>query len=111
MVNQSKYIEYMLIKFNMADFKAAPFPFLSGIILEEGKSTPPRIPIWSSSKTKASIALSSTEAEYKGVVNACIQAVFLQGILFEFEIGSALSIVIFFDNQSDIKISMDLVQW
>ena len=25
----------------MADFKAAPFPFLSGIILEEGKSTPP----------------------------------------------------------------------
>ena len=41
MVNQSKYIEYLLIKFNMADFKAAPFPFLSGIILEEGKSTLP----------------------------------------------------------------------
>ena len=25
----------------MAEFKANPFPFLSGIILEEGKSTPP----------------------------------------------------------------------
>ena len=25
----------------MADFKASPFPFLSGISLEEGKSTPP----------------------------------------------------------------------
>ena len=26
--------------FNMADFKAAPFPFLSIITLEEGKETP-----------------------------------------------------------------------
>ena len=25
----------------MADFKVSPFPFLSGISLEEGKSTPP----------------------------------------------------------------------
>ena len=41
MVNQSKYISNMLVKFNMAEFEAAPFPFLSGIILEEGKSTPP----------------------------------------------------------------------
>ena len=40
MVNQYNYIEYLLINFNMADFKAAPFPFLSGISLEEGKSTP-----------------------------------------------------------------------
>ena len=41
MVTQSKYISYMLFKFNMAECKAAPFPFLSGINLEEGKSTPP----------------------------------------------------------------------
>ena len=41
MVTQSKYIAYLLIKFKMADYKAAPFPFLSGINLEEGKSTPP----------------------------------------------------------------------
>ena len=43
-------------------------------------------------------------------MNACIQVVWLQGILSEFEIGSALSIIIFFDNQSDIKISTDPVQ-
>ena len=41
MVTQSKYISYMLFKFNMAECKAAPFPFLSGISLEEGKNTPP----------------------------------------------------------------------
>ena len=31
----------MLLKFNMAEFKADPFPFLSWISLEEGKSTHP----------------------------------------------------------------------
>ena len=62
-------------------------------------------------KKNASIALSSAEAEYRGAVNACIQAVWLQGILSEFGIGSALYIVIFCDNQSAINISTDLVQW
>ena len=41
MVTLSKYISDLLVKFNMAECKAAPFPFLSGINLEEGKSTPP----------------------------------------------------------------------
>ena len=41
MVTQSKYISDLLLKFNMAECKAAPFPFLSGISLEEGKSTTP----------------------------------------------------------------------
>ena len=41
MVTQSKYISDLLINFNMAEFRVAPFPFLSGINLEEGKSTPP----------------------------------------------------------------------
>ena len=41
MITQSKYILYLLFKFNMAECKAAPFPFFSGINLEEGKSTPP----------------------------------------------------------------------
>ena len=41
METQSKYVSDMLIKFNMADCNPAPFPFLSGISLEEGKSTPP----------------------------------------------------------------------
>ena len=38
-------------------------------------------PICWYSKKQASIALSSAEAEYQGAVNACIQAVWLQGIL------------------------------
>ena len=53
--------------------------------------------------------MSSVEAEYRGSVNACIQAVWLQGILSEFDFGSALSTIIFCDNQSAIKISTDPV--
>ena len=41
MVTQSKYISDLLVKFNMAECRPTPFPFLSGISLEEGKSTPP----------------------------------------------------------------------
>ena len=41
MVTQSKYISYLLFNFNMVECKSYPFPFLSGIILEEGKITPP----------------------------------------------------------------------
>ena len=40
-------------------------------------------------------------------MNACIQAVWLQGILSEFDIGSTLSTVLFCENQSAIKISTD----
>ena len=40
MVTQSKYVSDLLIKLNMADCKATPFPFLLGISLEEGNSTP-----------------------------------------------------------------------
>ena len=36
-----KYISYLSFKFNMAECKDSPFPFLSGINLEEEKSTPP----------------------------------------------------------------------
>ena len=35
MVTQSKFISDLLVKFNMDDFSPTPFPFLSGIILEE----------------------------------------------------------------------------
>ena len=63
-------------------------------------------PIFWSSKKQAAIALSSTEAEYWGAVNACIQAVWLQGILSEFDFGSNLSTILFCDNKSDIKISI-----
>ena len=40
MVIQSKYISDLLVKFNMAECRPTPFPFLSGINLEERKSTP-----------------------------------------------------------------------
>ena len=39
-----------------------------------------------------------------------MQEVWLQGILSEFDIGSASSNVIFCDKQSDIKISTDPIQ-
>ena len=59
--------------------------------------------IWSS-KNNSSIALSSTEAEYRGVVNATTQSLLLQGILREFGIESITSTIIFCDNQSAIQI-------
>ena len=40
MATQSKYISNLLFKFNMAECRPTLFPFLSGISLEEGKSTP-----------------------------------------------------------------------
>ena len=42
-------------------------------------------------------------------MNACIQAVWLQGILSKFDLGGTFSTVLFCDNESAIKIYMDLV--
>ena len=56
-------------------------------------------PIFWSRKNQAAIALSSAEAEYRGAVNACIQVVWLQGILSEFDLGSTLSTVLFCENK------------
>ena len=56
-------------------------------------------PIFCSSKKKDSIALSSAEVEYRGAMNACIQAVWLQGILSKFDLGSNFFTVLFCDNQ------------
>ena len=64
-------------------------------------------PIFYSIKKHAAISLSSAEAEYRGAVNACIQVVWLQGIISLFDIGSSLSTILFCDNQSSIKISID----
>ena len=66
-------------------------------------------PILWSRKKHATIAFFSVEAEYRGIVNACIQAVWLQGIISEFDIGSNLSIVLFCDNKSAINIYTDPV--
>ena len=62
-------------------------------------------PIFWSSENQETLALSSTNAEYRGVVNAVIQAVWLHGILAEFEIHTSPSMDIYCDNQITIKIS------
>ena len=53
--------------------------------------------IWLSKKQIA-ISLSSTETEYRGVVNATTQCLWLQGILEEFGIESEISTVNYCDN-------------
>ena len=40
MISQSRYSSNMLKRFHMEDCKASRYPFLSGIRLEEGGSTP-----------------------------------------------------------------------
>ena len=62
-----------------------------------------------SSKKQEAISLSSIELEYRGAVNACFQEVWMKGILAGFDIGSTTSTIIFCDNQSAIKILIDMV--
>eukprot|EP00253_Pinus_taeda_P010129 PITA_10129 len=67
-------------------------------------------PICWSSKKQDVIALSSAEAEYKGVVNITIQALWLQHFLTELGVQFHQPIVIWCDNQSTLKFCRDLVQ-
>ena len=67
-------------------------------------------PISWSSKKHSAIAFSSTEAEYRGVVNAATQCLLLQGILGECGFESKFSVVIYCDNQRTIQISTDPFQ-
>ena len=67
-------------------------------------------PVCWSNKKKATLALSYAEAEYRGAVNAAIQAIWLHGILTEFEICTSPLMDIYCDNQSTIKISSDPAQ-
>ena len=62
------------------------------------------------SKKRSAIALSSTEAEYKGVVNATTQCLWLQGILGECGFELEFSIVLYCENKSTIQISTNPVQ-
>ena len=57
--------------------------------------------IWSSKK-QSSIALSSIEAEYRGVVNATTQCLWFKGILGECSFESEFSTITYCDNQSTI---------
>ena len=67
-------------------------------------------PISWSSKKQSAIALSFTESEYRVVVNAATQSLWLQGILGECGYKSEFSTVIYCDNQSTIQISTDPIQ-
>eukprot|EP00253_Pinus_taeda_P006645 PITA_06645 len=66
-------------------------------------------PICWSSKKQAAIALSSAEAEYRGVVNITIQALWLQHFLTELGVQFRQPIVIWCDNQSTLKFCRDPV--
>ncbi|XP_059067900.1 secreted RxLR effector protein 161-like [Cryptomeria japonica] len=66
-------------------------------------------PISWSSKKQSAIALSSTEGEYRGAVNAAIEAIWLQNILPELNITFRKTTVLFCDNQSAIQISRNPV--
>lgn len=77
----------------------------SGYLLSLGSG-----PICWSSKKQAAIALSSAEAEYRGVVNITIQALWLQYFLTELGVQFHQPIVIWCDNQSTLKFCKDPVQ-
>ena len=67
-------------------------------------------PISWSRKKQSAIALSSTEAEYRGVVNEPTQCLWLHEILGECGFESEFSTIIYCDNQSTIRICNDPVQ-
>ena len=64
--------------------------------------------IWSS-KNQSAIALSSIEAQYRGVVTATTQCLWFQGILGECGFESEFSTIIYCDSQRTIQIYSDLV--
>ena len=64
-------------------------------------------PINWSSKKQSAIALSSTEAEYIGVVNVATQCLWLQALHGECGFESEYSTIIYCDNHSTILICND----
>eukprot|EP00253_Pinus_taeda_P024696 PITA_24696 len=126
-LSQTKYARDLLERFRMTDYKPASTPFLFGVRLEDGdsdwagesidrKSTSEYSlnlgsgPICWSSKKQAATALSLAEAEYRGVVNITIQALWLQHFLTELGVQFHQPIVICCDNQSTVKFCRDPVQ-
>eukprot|EP00253_Pinus_taeda_P010620 PITA_10620 len=125
--SEAKYARDLFERFRMTNCKPSSTPFLSGVHLEDGdsdwagdnidrKSTSGyslslgSSPICWSSKKQAAIALSSVEAEYRGVVNITIQALWLQHFLTELGIQFCQPIVIWCANQSTLKFCRDPVQ-
>jgi hypothetical protein len=67
-------------------------------------------PIFCSSKKQSTIALSSAEAEYRGVVNCVIQTLWLQHLLSDIGIQFHCPTIIWCDNQSTLIFYRDPVQ-
>eukprot|EP00253_Pinus_taeda_P020184 PITA_20184 len=110
-LSQAKYARDLLERFHMTNCKPEPTNFLSGVRLKDGASTALNLlgftyfdwvgdnidrkstsgyslslgssPICWSIKKQDVIALSSTEAEYRGVFNITTQALWLQHFLIE----------------------------
>ena len=67
-------------------------------------------PITWACKKQSAISLSSAEAEYRGVVEASKEALWLRQILSEFGFQQQHSTALWCDNQSAIQLCKDLVQ-
>eukprot|EP00253_Pinus_taeda_P030719 PITA_30719 len=126
-LSQAKYARDLLERFRITDYKAASTHFLSGVRLKDGdsywagdnidrKSTSGYSlslesgPICWLSKNQVVIALSSAEAEYRGVVNITIQDLWLQHFLTKLGVQFHQPIVIWCDNQSTLKFCRHPVQ-
>ena len=64
----------------------------------------------SQSRNKVPLHSHVTEAEYRGVVNATTQCLWLQGLLGECGFEPEYSTTIYYDNQSTIQICKDPIQ-
>ena len=63
---------------------------------------------WACNKQQA-LALSSVEAEYRAIVNASQEALWLRQIISEFGFEQQRHTPLWYDNQSSIKLAKDLV--
>jgi hypothetical protein len=88
-LDQKQFVEYILKKFNMSDCKGADTPIETNLRLEKSEDE---------CKKQQTVALSSTEAEYMAIAEACKEAIYLKNVLSEIA-SCDYSIVLFNDNQ------------
>jgi hypothetical protein len=67
-------------------------------------------PICELSKNQSTIALSFVEAEYKGVVNITIHALWIHNFLVELDVQFQCPTIIWCDNHSILKFCRDLME-
>ena len=90
----------MLIGFTDSDWAGDPDDWKStaGYVFTLGSG-----PITWSCKKQSAISLSSTEAEYRGAIEASKEAMWLRHILFEFGLHQQHPSTLWCDNQSAIQ--------